>query len=146
LENKSLIIVAALLVVAVLLVPMLLTKSQQQPAPPPPAASAPAPVPVPAPPPETSPARPVVSPDMLDKLLYGMTYDQVQEVVGAEADETETQYAKDKTGYTGPTLTVWKTWVNPDGSKLRVGFVENKLEQKEFKRRERDRDTEERPR
>jgi len=58
-------------------------------------------------------------------------------VVGAEADETETQYEKDKTGYTGPTLTVWKTWMNRTGLNCAPGLWRTKLEQKQFKRRER---------
>ncbi len=139
-ENKSLFIVVAVLAVAVLLVPMVISKRSHAPAPEPAAVPAIAPAPpAPAtqPPPEPASAKPVLDAAVLDKLLYGMTYDQVVAVVGVEADETETQYEKDKTGYTGPTLTVWKTWMNPDGSNLRVGFVESKLEEKQFRRRER---------
>jgi hypothetical protein len=137
-EHKSLFIAAAALVVAVLLVPMLASKWNRAPG----SVQAPAATPVPAATPlpapaQAPPSKPVVDASILDKLLYGMTCEQVAAVVGGEADETETQYEKDKTGYTGPTLTVWKTWVNPDGSKLRVGFVESKLEQKQFKPRER---------
>ena len=135
-EHKSLFIGVAVLVAAVLLVPMMLSKLNQALAPPvltaPPPTTASAPVPPPEPPP---PAKPVLDAAVLEKLLYGMTYDQVVAIVGAEADETESQFERDKTGFTGPTLTVWKTWVNPDGSKLRVGFVESKLEQKQFKRK-----------
>ena len=137
-EHKNLVVAVVVLVVAVLLVPMLVSKWNRAPEPP----QAPAAVPTPAPPPapapaEAPPAKPVVDAAVLGKLLYGMTYEQVVAVLGREADDTETQYERDKTGYTGPTLTVWKTWMNPDGSKLRVGFVESKLEQKQFKRKDR---------
>lgn len=137
LEKKHLFVGVAVLAVAVLLVPMMLSRWNRTPV------SAPAPTPAPAtsapalPPPPESPAKPVVDAAILDKLLNGMTYDQVVAVVGGDADDTESQYERDKTGYVGPTLTVWKTWMNPDGSKLRVGFVENKLEQKQFKFKER---------
>ena len=132
-EHKNLFVGVAVLAVAVLLAPMIISKWHQPsaPAPAPKAMPAPAPPPSPEPPP-----KPVIDAAILDKLLYGMTYEQVVAVVGVEADETESQYERDKTGYTGPTLTVWKTWVNPDGSKLRAGFVESKLEQKQFKRKE----------
>ena len=132
LEHKKLFLVVALLAVAVLLVPMLLSKRCSSAVSEPVPAPAATPVPV-TPPPEAPPAKPVVDAAVLDKLLYGMTYDQVVALVGTEADDSESQYERDKTGYTGPMLTVWKTWVNPDGSKLRVGFVESKLEQKQFK-------------
>lgn len=138
-EHKNLYIAVAVLVVAVLLVPMLLSKRNPSPAPVP--APAPASTPIPTPPPPEPPAKPVIDAAILDKLLYGMTYQQVVAVVGADADETESQYERDKTGYAGPTLTIWKTWMNPDGSKLRVGFVESKLEQKQFKRKERNSNT-----
>jgi hypothetical protein len=141
LENKHLFIGVAVLAVAVLLVPMIISKRNQPPAPAELTAPAPANAPAAAPPPPPEPeppAKPVFDATVLDKLLYGMTYEQVVDIVGTDADESESQLERDKTGYTGPTLTVWKTWVNPDGSKLRVGFVESKLEQKQFKRRERD--------
>ncbi len=135
-EHKSLFIGVAVLAVAVLLVPMMLSKRNPSSLPAPPTAPAPATPPAPVSPP-SPPAKPVIGAAILEKLLYGMTYDQVVVVVGTEADDSESQFERDKTGYAGPTLTVWKTWVNPDGSKLRVGFVESKLEQKQFKRKER---------
>ena len=139
-ENKSIIAGVVVLLLAVLLVPMTLSRLNRTPS-----TTSTAPVPAPAPaatapvalPSQEPPAKPVLDAAMLDKLLYGMTYDQVVAVLGGEADESESQYERDKTGYTGPTLTVWKTWVNPDGSKLRVGFVESKLEQKQFRPKER---------
>ena len=135
-ENKTLFIGVAVLVAAVLLVPLLRPRHAPPTPPPPPAAAPPAPIAPPSAP--APPAKPVLDAAVLEKLMYGMTYEQVVEVVGAEADESESQFERDKTGYTAPILTVWKTWTNPDGSKLRVGFVESKLEQKQFKRRERD--------
>ncbi len=136
LEHKSLFIGVAVLVAAVLLVPMMLSKRHLAPEPAGVTAPAPAVIPAPvAPQDPPPPAKPVLDAAVLEKFLYGMTYDQVVAIVGTEADETESQFERDKTGFTGPTLTVWKTWVNPDGSKLRVGFVESKLEQKQFKRK-----------
>ncbi len=143
-EHKGLFAVVVVLAVAVLLVPVLVSKWNHTAEPSP--VPAPSPVPVAAPEPlpspataavEAPPAKLVLDAAILGKLLYGMSYEQVVAVVGAEADETETQYDRDKTGYTGPMLTIWKTWINPDGSKLRVGFVESKLEQKQFKLKER---------
>ncbi len=138
-ENKSIIAGVVVLLLAVLLVPMTLSRLNRTPSTStaPVAAPAPATPPPVAPPSQEPPARPVLDAAILDKLLYGMTYSQVVAVLGGEADESESQYERGKTGYTGPTLTIWKTWVNPDGSKLRVGFVESKLEQKQFKFRER---------
>ena len=140
LENKTLFIGVAVLVAAVLLVPMLRPRQTPPPPPPSPAAAPPAPIATPAEP--APPAKAPLDAAILEKLMYGMTYEQVVEVVGTEADESESQFERDKTGYTAPILTVWKTWMNPDGSKLRVGFVEGKLEQKQFKRRERNGDRE----
>jgi len=141
LENKHLFIGVAVLAVAVVAVPMFLSKRN------PPVATVPVSAPAPAvvlpPPPPEPPPKPVIGAAVLEKLLYGMTYDQVVAVVGTDADDSESQFERDKTGYAGPTLTVWKTWVNPDGSKLRVGFVESKLEQKQFKRKGRDNASEE---
>ena len=90
----------------------------------PPATEAPAPPEPPAPSPVTG--------EMVEKLLYGMTYENVMERFGRESDETETEYEQGTPGYTSPSVTVWHRWDNPDGSAARVGFVHQKLERKVF--------------
>ena len=105
---------------------------EASPAPPvaaPEAAAPPAPE-SPAPPEPSAPAP--VSREMVDKLLYGMTYENVMERFGRESDETETEYDQGTPGYTSPSVTVWHRWDNPDGSAVRVGFVNHKLERKVF--------------
>jgi hypothetical protein len=97
----------------------------------PPAPPAVAPAPEAAEPPEP-PAPAPISREMVDKLLYGMTYENVMERFGRESDETETEYDSGTPGYTSPSVTVWHRWDNPDGSAARVGFVNKKLERKVF--------------
>ena len=103
-------------------------------APPPPAppaapeATAPPATEAPAPP---EPPAPVTG-EMVEKLLYGMTYENVMERFGRESDETETEYDQGTPGYTSPSVTVWHRGDNPDGSAARVGFVNQKLERKVF--------------
>ncbi len=137
-ENKtSLLLALAVGVIALLLLPTAYNagknaalrqgQAKEQPA----ESPAPAPAQAPAPEPEAPPRAPL-PPEILDKLLYGMTYAQVVEKTGCEADETESEYDWGEAGYTSPTLTVWRTWKNPDGSLLKVGFVDEKLDQKRF--------------
>lgn len=97
----------------------------------PPAPAAAAPAPESAEPPEP-PAPAPISREMVDKLLYGMTYENVMERFGRESDETETEYDQGTPGYTSPSVTVWHRWDNPDGSAARVGLVNHKLERKVF--------------
>ena len=78
------------------------------------------------------PAPAPISREMVEKLLYGMTYENVMERFGRESDETETEYDSGTPGYTSPTVTVWHRWDNPDGSVARVGLVNHKLERKVF--------------
>ena len=102
-------------------------------APPPPAApEATAPPATEAPAPPEPPAPSPVTGEMVEKLLYGMTYENVMERFGRESDETETEYEQGTPGYTSPSVTVWHRWDNPDGSAARVGFVNQKLERKVF--------------
>ncbi|NLV42809.1 MAG: hypothetical protein GXY15_16480 [Candidatus Hydrogenedentes bacterium] len=102
-------------------------------APAPPAAPEAAAPPAPeAPEPPEPPAPAPVTGEMVDKLLYGMTYENVMERFGRESDETETEYEQGTPGYTSPSVTVWHRWDNPDGSAARVGFVNQKLERKVF--------------
>ena len=69
-----------------------------------------------------------------DALLYGMTYEQVLEILGRAEDDAYTVYDRGLEGYTSPTLTVWMIWKNADGSRLKLGFISNKLSDKIFEK------------
>ncbi len=131
-DNKLLWVAAGFLLAAVLGLPLVISLTKEpEPAP------APAPiavsVPVPAVPPVVEPPpRPVVTQEMVEKLLYGMTYEQVAEKFGGESDDMGSEYDRGTAGYTSPTVTVFHVWKNPDGSRARVGFVNGKLESKTY--------------
>lgn len=92
-----------------------------EPAPPPP----PPPPPMPAEP--VAPPKPVFTQDRYDKLLYGMTYLQAVEVLGAEATRQDSTYDEGESEFVRPSVTAWYYWENDDGSFIKLGFVEKKL-------------------
>ena len=94
---------------------------------PPPPAPAPAPEPVTPPPP---PPKPTTQYEM-EVVLYGMTEKQVIDKLAREADRVETEYNRGIDGYTQPSLTAWHYWDNPDGTGVRIGFVNDVVAEKE---------------
>ena len=90
------------------------------PPPPPPAPSSEEVAPLP-------PPRPLVTQAQFDKLLYDMSYDAVVELLGGEPSRQESTYSEGVDGYTGPSLTSWYIWENPDGSYMKLGFTKKKL-------------------
>ena len=131
--DKGVWIIAAVLAAGLAAFIVLRGAPTAPPPPAPPAAPEAAAPPAPeAPEPPEPPAPAPVTGEMVDKLLYGMTYENVMERFGRESDETETEYEQGTPGYTSPSVTVWHRWDNPDGSAARVGFVNQKLERKVF--------------
>lgn len=90
--------------------------------------------PPPPPPPPAEPdveLHPVFTQGEFDEILYGMTYPQVVDVLGAESSRQESTYHKGDSEYVHPSLTAWYYWDNEDGSYIKLGFVEKKLTDKE---------------
>ncbi len=56
-----------------------------------------------------------------------MTYNEVVEIFGEQETESNSEYDEGVKGYTGPSLTSWFIWRNPDGSAAEVAFISNKV-------------------
>ncbi len=85
---------------------------------------------------EPVPERKSITEDEIDKLYLGYTYEELEDLFGISADERESEYRRDATGYTAPHTIVWYTWKNPDDTVIRLGFINNKLERKQFIRKD----------
>lgn len=81
---------------------------------------------------ETPPERLYISRETIEGLYYGLTYEAAEEKFGFPSDETESEYDPGVEGYTSPFVIYWHVWKNKDGSKARLGFVDNKLDRKQF--------------
>ena len=81
---------------------------------------------------EPVPERPYISRETVEGLYYGLTYEAAEKKFGFPSDETESEYDRGVEGYTSPFVIYWHVWNNEDGSRARLGFVENKLERKQF--------------
>ncbi len=62
-----------------------------------------------------------------ERILNGMGYWEVVDLIGGLETEAATDYDEGTPGYTGPTVTVWRTWKNPDGSWAKVAFDSDKV-------------------
>lgn len=91
--------------------------------------SAPPPPPPPVVPPAV-PRAPVFTQAQFDRILHGMTYGQVADLLGAESSRQESTYDQGSSDYVRPTLTAWHFWENEDGSFIKVGFIEKKVAEK----------------
>ncbi len=91
------------------------------------------PVPVmapPAPEPLPPPPRPELGMALFDRILYGMTEQDVAALLQSEPDAASTEY-QPAGEFTAPRRIVWKEWEDPDRKlRLRLGFVNGKLEEK----------------
>lgn len=76
------------------------------------------------------PPRPVFTQAQFDALLFGMTYPQVRDALGAEANRQESTFDEGQSEYVQPSVTAWYYWENEDGSFIKLGFVEKKLTDK----------------
>lgn len=85
--------------------------------------------------PELAPREPITE-ESVDKLYLGLTYDRVVDVFGVPSDEQESEYDRGIDGYTSPHTIVWHTWTNPNNTHVRLGFINGKLEKKQFHRRD----------
>jgi len=81
---------------------------------------------------EPAPKRIPISRETVEGLFYGLTYEAAEEKFGFPSDETESEYDHGVEGYTSPFVIYWHVWNNEDGSKARLGFVDNKLDRKQF--------------
>lgn len=82
------------------------------------------------------PPRQPITEEAVNKLYLGLAYEEVEALVGIGSDERESEYQRGIDGYTSPHTVVWHTWLNPDDTRVRLGFVDGKLEKKEFYRRD----------
>ena len=87
-----------------------------------PACSPPSPPP-PPPEPEVE-LKPVFTQSKFDQILFGMTYGDVADLLGAESSRQESTYEQGESEYVQPVLTAWHYWDNDDGSYIKIGFVE----------------------
>lgn len=90
----------------------------------------PPPPPPPAPQEPAPPARPTFTQTQFEEILHGMTYPQARDVLGAESDRQESTYSAGDSAYVAPTVTAWHIWENPDGSFIKLGFVQKKVVEK----------------
>ena len=91
-----------------------------------------APPPPPPPPEEPEVERiPIFTQQQFDALLYGMTYPQAVDILGAEAGRQESTYHDEESEFVAPYLVAWYYWENEDGSYIKLGFIDKKLAQKE---------------
>ena len=85
--------------------------------------------------PEVSPRQPITE-ESLEKLYLGLSYEQVEGLFGVPSDDQESEYDRGIDGYTSPHTIVWHTWNNPNDTRVRLGFINGKLEKKQFYRRD----------
>lgn len=76
--------------------------------------------------------RAVITREMVDALYLGVSVEEVETRWGMMSDEMESEYDPGIQGYTAPFSIVWHTWNNPDGTKVRLGFIGKKLDRKQF--------------
>ena len=136
---QNIIIIVLVIICVLLMFALLRSEPVTAPQAPPSQVSTPPPTPV-APPapegePEVTPRQPISEADV-DKLYLGVTYEQVEELFGLPSDEQESEYDRGIDGYTSPHTIVWHTWVNPNNTRVRLGFINGKLEKKLFHRRD----------
>ena len=81
---------------------------------------------------EVAPERSYISRETVEGLYYGLTYEAAEEKFGFPSDETESEYDRGVAGYTSPFVIYWHVWNNEDGSKARLGFVDKKMDRKQF--------------
>ncbi len=124
--------VAGLIVVIAIVVLIALSRSTSTVPPPTPPESLPEELPPPPPPPEPEPEEePLITKAEFDSLRSGMTLQQVLQIIVDPESETHSEFDDGIPGYTQPSVTVWYTWKNPDGSSARLGFVRKELTEKE---------------
>lgn len=75
-----------------------------------------------------------ITEDMVEKLYLGHTYESIVELFGREADQRESEYIRGTDGYTSPYTIVWHSWENTNGTTVRLGFINSKLDRKVFVR------------
>ncbi len=81
---------------------------------------------------ETPTERPFITQETVENLYYGLSYEQAEEKFGFPSDEHTTEHDPGVEGYTPPFLIHWHVWENEDGSKARLGFVNNRLDRKHY--------------
>lgn len=70
--------------------------------------------------------------ETVEGLYYGLALTDIEEMFGRVSDFMETEYEPGVSGYTSPFVIIWHHWNNEDGSKAKLGFVDNKLYRKQF--------------
>lgn len=81
---------------------------------------------------EQPPPRSFISRETVEGLYFGLTYEAAEELFGFPSDETESEYDRGVEGYTSPFVIYWHVWGNEDGSRARLGFINNKMDRKQF--------------
>ena len=83
----------------------------------------------------------LITQEELKKVRYGMTLLQVETTLKRHADRHESVYDKGIEGYTQPFITIWYFWDNTDNSVAKIGFVNDKVAEKEWLSREENQDS-----
>ncbi len=129
--SKSILWAVAGLIVVIAIV-VLIALSRPTPTVPTPTPPESLPEELPPPPPEPEPEEePLITKAEFDSLRSGMTLQQVLQIIVDPESETHSEFDEGIPGYTQPSVTVWYTWKNPDGSSARLGFVRKELTEKE---------------
>lgn len=80
------------------------------------------------------PAPPLITLEKFRQIRNGMAYNEVVAIFGEHETDSYNEYDEGLKGYTGPTLTSWFVWRNPDGSSAEVAFISNKVAEKKYDR------------
>lgn len=77
--------------------------------------------------PPLPPSPPTITLEKYRQIRNGMSYNEVVEIFGEQETESYSEYDEGIKGYTGPSLTSWFIWRNPDGSAAEIAFISNKV-------------------
>lgn len=69
---------------------------------------------------------------MVDAMLLGVTVEEVEDSWGRISDEMESEHHSGIQGYTSPYSVLWHSWNNSDGTRVKLGFIDKKLDRKYF--------------
>lgn len=79
-----------------------------------------------------APTRKYIARETVEGLYYGISYEYAEETFGFPSDEDDSEYDPGVDGYTSPFVIHWHVWKNEDGTKARLGFINNKMDRKQF--------------
>lgn len=75
---------------------------------------------------------PRITKAMVDALLLGVTIEEVEDQWERISDDMESEHHPGLQGYTSPYVVLWHSWNNSDGTRVKLGFINKKLDRKQF--------------